>query len=151
MHIYYSFPVPLPLLPFIPPILPGAAAAQSLSLHSPSPALHPALQTQLILCPCARCFHLLCSCPHHHHHVCCAVSLTPPFTPGSLFHLFAYWGWKSICFIHATFCRTLISSASSLSRPSLHCACLQPVLTIHEFDIFFFYTDTRQGFGFALN
>lgn len=69
----------------------------------------------------------------------CAVSLTPPFTPGSLFHLFAYWGWKSICFIHTTFCRTLISSASSLSRPSLHCACLQPVLTIHEFDIFFLH------------
>lgn len=34
MHIYYSFPAPLLLLPFIPPTLPVAAAAQSLSLCS---------------------------------------------------------------------------------------------------------------------
>lgn len=34
MHIYYSFLAPLLLLPFIPPTLPGAAAAQSLSLRS---------------------------------------------------------------------------------------------------------------------
>ena len=131
MHIYYSF-------------LPGAAAAQSLSLH-----MHPAschAHPAHSLCPL-----LPFSLSPPNATFCCAVSLTPPFTPSSLFHLFAYWGWKSICFIHATFCRTLISSASSLSRPSLHCACLQPVLTIHEFDIFFFYTDTRQGFGFALN
>lgn len=71
MHIYYSFPAPL--LPFIPPILPGAAAAQSLSLH-----MHPA------------------SCHAHPAHSLCPLlpfSLSPPtphFAVQSASHLHSH-------------------------------------------------------------